>query len=86
MRKVFTAVSIVVAVLVCAPHPVRAQTSAQSDEAAISKTALDYIDGWYEADTTRNYLEEVKFDGQWKIINVLWELKSQQPVAPPERK
>lgn len=29
--------------------------------------------GWID------YLEEVKFDGQWKIINVLWELKSQQP-------
>ena len=25
--------------------------------------------GWID------YLEEVKFDGQWKIINVLWELK-----------
>jgi hypothetical protein len=25
--------------------------------------------GWVD------YLEEVKFDGQWKIINVLWELK-----------
>ncbi|HZU22839.1 MAG TPA: nuclear transport factor 2 family protein [Terriglobales bacterium] len=24
------------------------------------------------------YLEEVKFNGQWKIINVLWELKSEQ--------
>jgi hypothetical protein len=28
-----------------------------------------------------DYLEEVKFNGQWKIINVLWELKT-QPAAP----
>jgi hypothetical protein len=33
--------------------------------------------GWVD------YLEEVKFDGQWKILNVLWELKSQQPATPP---
>jgi hypothetical protein len=156
MRNVFTAVSMIAAVLVTGQHPVRAQTPASSDEAAIRQTALDYIEGWYEADATRmeralhpelakrmvapdtrghsrlnqmsalalvqstragggshtpkelqqkdvtildrfnnaavvkivasgwvDYLEEVKFDGQWKIINVLWELKSQQPATPP---
>ena len=31
--------------------------------------------GWVD------YLEVVKFDGQWKIINVLWELKV--PPQPP---
>jgi hypothetical protein len=35
--------------------------------------------GWVD------YLEEVKFDGQWKIINVLWELKPGplKPTVPP---
>jgi hypothetical protein len=156
MRNVFTAVSMIAAVLVTGQHPVRAQTPAAPDEAAIRQTALDYIEGWYEADATRmeralhpelakrmvgpdtrghsrlnqmsaltlvqstragggshtpkelqqkdvtildhfnnaavvkivasgwvDYLEEVKFDGQWKIINVLWELKSEQPATPP---
>jgi hypothetical protein len=32
--------------------------------------------GWID------YLEEVKFDGQWKIVNVLWELKVQPPPPP----
>jgi Putative lumazine-binding len=35
--------------------------------------------GWVD------YLEEVKFNGQWKIINVLWELKP-QPAAPKSDK
>lgn len=35
--------------------------------------------GWVD------YLEEVKFNGQWKIINVLWELKT-QPEAPKSNK
>jgi hypothetical protein len=156
MRNVFTAVSMIAAVLVTGQHPVRAQTPAAPDEAAIRQTALDYIEGWYEADATRmeralhpelakrmvapdtrghsrlnqmsalalvqstragggshtpkelqqkdvtildrfnnaavvkivasgwvDYLEEVKFDGQWKIINVLWDLKSEQPATPP---
>lgn len=33
--------------------------------------------GWID------YLEEVKFDGQWKIINVLWELKPQPATSTP---
>ena len=128
-----------------------------SDESAIRKTALDYIEGWYEGDAARmenalhpelakrmistdpktghsqfnhmgamqlvqntrrgggnktpkeqqtkditildrynnaavvkivasgwiDYLEEAKFNGQWKIINVLWELKP-KPTPTPE--
>jgi len=38
-----------------------------NNAAVVKIVAADWID----------YLEEVKFDGQWKIINVLWELKSQ---------
>lgn len=126
-----------------------------NDEAAIKKTALDYIEGWYEGDAARmetalhpelakrmiftdpktghsqfnhmgamqlvqntrrgggsktpkeqqtkditildrynnaavvkivasgwiDYLEEAKFNGEWKIINVLWELKPRPPEA-----
>lgn len=132
-----------------------AQSASAADDAAITKTALDYIEGWYEADAARmeralhpelakrmistdpktgrsqfnqmgamalvertragagrripkerqqkeitildryqnaavvkivasdwvDYLEEAKFDGEWKIINVLWELKP-KPAAP----
>ena len=37
--------------------------------------------GWID------YLEEVKFDGQWKIINVLWELKPDTTkTSPPATK
>lgn len=44
------------------------------ENAAVLKVvASDWID----------YLEMVKFDGEWKIINVLWELKP-QPEQPPK--
>jgi hypothetical protein len=33
--------------------------------------------GWVD------YLEEAKFDGQWKIINVLWELKPPSQQQKP---
>jgi Putative lumazine-binding len=33
--------------------------------------------GWID------YLEVAKFNGQWKIINVLWELKPQPPTTGP---
>jgi len=33
--------------------------------------------GWID------YLEVARFNGQWKIINVLWELKPKPPVAEP---
>ena len=33
--------------------------------------------GWID------YLEVAKFNGQWKIINVLWELKPKPPTAEP---
>jgi Putative lumazine-binding len=136
----------------------RAQTSPADEEAAIKKTALDYIEGWYEADAARmesalhpelakrmistdpktgrsqfnhmgamqlvqntrrgggsrtpkeqqqkevtildhcndaavvkivasdwiDYLEEAKFNGAWKIINVLWELKPKPAPAQPK--
>jgi putative lumazine-binding protein len=129
--------------------PIFAQTDSPSDNDAITKTALDYIEGWYAGDAARmehalhpelakrmistdpktgrsqfnhmgamtlvqrtrdgigkkipkdrqlkevtildrynnaavvkivasgwiDYLEVAKFDGEWKIINVLWELK-----------
>ena len=42
-----------------------------NNTAVVKVVASDWID----------YLEEVKFDGQWKIINVLWELKNPQPPA-----
>ena len=35
--------------------------------------------GWID------YLEIAKFNGQWKIINVLWELKPTPPVAAPQK-
>jgi hypothetical protein len=128
-----------------------------NDETAIRKTALDYIEGWYEGDAARmesalhpelakrmiftdpktghsqfnhmgamqlvqntrrgggnktpkdqqtkditildrynhaavvkivasgwiDYLEEAKVNGEWKIINVLWELKP-KPATTPE--
>jgi len=49
-----------------------------NNAAVVKIVASDWID----------YLGEVKFDGQWKIINVLWELKSQPPMpaAPPSGK
>jgi len=33
--------------------------------------------GWID------YLEVARFNGQWKIINVLWELKPKPPAAEP---
>jgi len=42
-----------------------------NNAAVVKIVASDWID----------FLEEVKFDGQWKIINVLWELKNPQPPA-----
>ena len=137
-----------------------AQTASTDDEnAAITKTALDYIEGWYVGDAARmeralypelakrmisidpktgrsqfnhmgamvlvqrtrdgggkktppdqqlkevtildrynnaavvkivasdwiDYLEVAKLNGDWKIINVLWELKAKTPVSEPTR-
>jgi hypothetical protein len=132
-----------------------AQAAAPDENAAITKTALDYIEGWYEGDAARmesslhpelakrmiytdpksgrsqfnhmgamalvqgarrgagkqipkerqmkevtildrfnnaavvkvvasdwiDYLQVAKFNGEWKIINVLWELKP-KPAEP----
>jgi hypothetical protein len=140
-----------------------AQTNSEDESAAIRKTALDYIEGWYTGDAARmeralhpelakrmistdpktgrsqfnhmgamalvqrtrdgggkktpldrqmkdvtildrynnaavvkiiasdwiDYLELAKFNGEWKIINVLWELKPKsagaEPTASPEK-
>ena len=144
MNKLIAAAGLMVLLVSCAS----AQESA-ADDSAIRKSALDYIEGWYEGDAARmesalhpelakrmiftdqktgrsqfnhmgamqlvqntrrgggsktpkeqqtkeitildryqhaavvkivasgwiDYLEEAKFNGEWKIINVLWELK-----------
>jgi hypothetical protein len=145
MRKVFLLIAFTFLVTATAA----AQTSSPDDNAAITKTALNYIEGWYEGDAARmesalhpelakrmiytdpktgrsqfnhmgamalvqgtrrgggsktpkerqlkeitildryqgaavvkinasdwiDYLSVAKFNGEWKIINVLWELK-----------
>ena len=134
-----------------------AQTTSPDESAAITRTALDYIEGWYAGDAARmeralhpelakrmistdpktgrsqfnhmgamalvqrtrdsggkktpperqlkeitvldrynnaavvkivasdwiDYLEVAKFNGDWKIINVLWELKPKPPAPEP---
>jgi len=141
-------ISLFASTLVMSP-PIFAQTDSASDNEAITKTALDYIEGWYAGDAVRmeralhpelakrmistdpktgrsqfnhmgamtlvqrtregigkkipqdrqlkevtildrynnaavvkivasdwiDYLQVAKFNGDWKIINVLWELK-----------
>ena len=32
--------------------------------------------GWID------YLQEARFNGEWKIVNVLWELKPREPTPP----
>jgi len=150
MRKLIAITGCLLLLAICA----RAQDTA-SDEAAIRKTALNYIEGWYEGDAARmesalhpelakrmiytdpksgrsqfnhmgamalvqgtrrgggtktpkeqqlkevtildrfnnaaivkivasewiDYLSVAKFNGEWKIINVLWELKP-KPAEP----
>ena len=145
MGKVFSLIAFTFLVTVTA----MAQTAPADDNAAITKTALNYIEGWYEGDAARmesalhpelakrmiytdpktgrsqfnhmgamtlvqytrrgggtktpkeqqlkevtildryqgaavvkvnasewiDYLQVAKFNGEWKIINVLWELK-----------
>jgi hypothetical protein len=149
MGKVFSLIAFTFLVTVTA----MAQTSQPDDNAAITKTALNYIEGWYEGDAARmesalhpelakrmiytdpktgrsqfnhmgamalvqgtrrgggsktpkerqlkevtildryqgaavvkinasdwiDYLSVAKVNGEWKIINVLWELKPKQP-------
>jgi hypothetical protein len=48
----------------------------QFNNAAVVKIVAS---GWVD------YLEEVKVDGQWKIINVLWELKPDTAKVPPTK-
>ena len=145
MTKIFTLTGFILLLLISA----NAQNAATDDESSIRKTALNYIEGWYEGDAARmesslhpelakriiitdtktghsqfsnmgamqlvqntrrgggsrtpkeqqlkeitvldhfnnaavvkivasswiDYLEVAKFNGEWKIINVLWELK-----------
>lgn len=55
--------------------------SAASDEAKIRAAALDYIEGWYEGDAERMeralHPHLAKFGDEWKIVNVLWEIRTQ---------
>src|SRR6266446_9401537 len=44
-----------------------------NNAAVVKIVASDWID----------YLEMVKFNGDWKIINVLWELKPKPPAPEP---
>ena len=44
-----------------------------NNAAVVKIVASDWID----------YLEEAKVDGDWKIINVLWELKPKPPAPQP---
>ena len=150
MVKVFSLIAIVVLISSAAV----AQTAPTDENAAITKTALNYIEGWYEGNAERmesalhpelakriintdpktgrsyfghmgamalvqgtrrgggketpkdkqlkevtildrfqnaavvkivasdwiDYLSVAKFNGEWKIINVLWELKPKPPV------
>ena len=153
MTKVFSLIAIVV--LISGVAAAQTQTAPTTDEnAAITKTALNYIEGWYEGNAERmesalhpelakrmiytdpksgrsqfnhmgamalvqgtrrgggsqtpkekqlkevtildrfqnaavvkivasdwiDYLSVAKFNGEWKIINVLWELKPKPPV------
>lgn len=151
MTKTFSLIAIVLLVATAAV----AQTGTSDENAAITKTALNYIEGWYEGDAARmesslhpelanrmiytdpksgrsqfnhmgamalvqgtrrgggtktpkekqlkevtildrfnnaavvkivasdwiDYLSVAKFNGEWKIINVLWELKP-KPAEP----
>ena len=151
MTKTFSLIAIVLLLATAAA----AQTGTPDESAAITKTALNYIEGWYEGDAARmesslhpelakrmiytdpksgrsqfnhmgamalvqgtrrgggtktpkeqqlkevtildrfnnaavvkivasdwiDYLQVAKFNGEWKIINVLWELKP-KPAEP----
>ena len=152
MKKTIALAGIIVVLVICA----RAQDARPDEDTAIKKTALDYIEGWYEGDAARmesalhpelakrmiftdpktghsqfnhmgamqlvqntrrgggsktpkeqqtkeitildrfnnaavvkivasgwvDYLEEAKVNSEWKIINVLWELKPKPATAP----
>ena len=158
MTKIFSLIAIVLLVSTAA----LAQAGTSDENAAITKTALNYIEGWYEGDAARmesalhpelakrmiytdpksgrsqfnhmgamalvqgtkrgggtqipkekqlkevtildrfnnaavvkivasdwiDYLSVAKFNGEWKIINVLWELKPKpaEPSAPSPAK
>ena len=47
MKKLIAAAGFIIVLVTCAS----AQSSVPDDETAIRKTALDYIEGWYEGET-----------------------------------
>ena len=49
MRTIIASAGFILVLVSCA----HAQTPTTDDETAIRKTALDYIEGWYEADAAR---------------------------------
>ena len=49
MKKLIAAAGFIIVLVTCAS----AQSSVPDDETAIRKTALDYIEGWYEGDAAR---------------------------------
>ena len=154
MKKVIVIIGFILLLFSCANA--QQMSGANDEEAAIKKTALNYIEGWYEGDAARmesalhpelakrmistdsktgrsqfnhmgamqlvqntrrgggsktpkeqqtkeitildrfnnaavvkivasgwiDYLEEAKVNGEWKIINVLWELKPRPEPTP----
>src|SRR6266576_484277 len=49
MKKLIAAAGFIIVLVTCAS----AQSSVPDDETAIRKTALNYIEGWYEGDAAR---------------------------------
>ena len=49
MKKIVIIISFILALLICA----HGQNATPDDETAIRKTALNYIEGWYEGDAGR---------------------------------
>jgi hypothetical protein len=71
--------------------PTTARAHTDADRAAIRAAALDYVDGWYTgvyqnaasvkvvASDWIDYLHLARWNGTWKIVNVLWELEPESP-------
>jgi len=49
MKKIITIIGFILALFICA----HGQNATADDEIAIRKTAMDYIEGWYEGDAAR---------------------------------
>lgn len=50
----------------------RASGVSEADAKAIRAAALDYIEGWFAGGWV-DYMHLVRVNGEWKILNVLWE-------------